>query len=74
MMYLQAPTAGNSVFGPFTTSFVVILGHFEPEHALWAPTVFRGHERYNFQIGQRYVRLMCAECLWAFVTRVRICC
>ena len=30
MMYFQAPTAGNSVFGPFMTSFVVILGHSEP--------------------------------------------
>ena len=29
-MYFQVPTGGNSVFGPFVTSFVVILGHSEP--------------------------------------------
>ena len=29
MMYLQGPTAGNSVFGPFMTSSVVALGHSE---------------------------------------------
>ena len=40
MMYLQAPTAGNSVFGPFMTSFVVILGHFEPGHAPYGPLLF----------------------------------
>ena len=30
MMYLQGPTAGDSVFGSFMTTNVVMLGHFEP--------------------------------------------